>query len=1102
MIQKRIPRSLRSILTAMTLLLTLGVPGAVLSSPAEECAPSQAAMGVPLKIEFFADESDVLAGSTTEIQIVVRAGAPLERVQIRTMARGKADLVSSADFDLDSLGAGETFTFTVPVNYKATGESGILVEAFAILSGAGISFSESSELGILLRDDRAFIGVEDMINLRRRALDYDIAAGQVTEEQATVRRRELGTADTVPTPLSLPEAAPLSPRHASLRVDAVPVEEWESEVEDAGATEAVSATNITVSGTVRYTDENGVLHPVFGYDVQIRDDDFIGSDLLAHEITGTDGTYSATFDSGDPGGPDIFVRFQPENTLIEVRQLGGGGYENNTPVQDDVASNSNLVVNITFAATGSGPVGSVLSGMTWIAVYTRDDLNSGVGLGQIPVEFPGATNAAFYNGSLINMRPNDRFDWDVMHHEYGHYVMDSFNFENNPGGAHNLGQCLAVTRPSKSEGLRLAFGEAWPTFFGTSGQRELGIGATQAPRVGNVLYEDTVNGFGGFSYSLEGNSNDLGANADTIGLGEDNEVAVQRGFWDLYDAASDSRDAPGVSNGDLAMANVLRGTNVTTMSAAWALVRSSGLIPDNESDLEAGAITTDHGIGPQPASPTSGTIVNQGTANFSWSRAVGCSTTFDGDSFDLVFFNANTFAQILTIAGLGSPSYSLTPGEFATVRSGGHDVLWAVEGRNTGSPATGPYLGDNIDIIVNTPPEADAGTDIIAECTSPTTTPVKLDGTGSSDADGDPLTYSWTAPGVTFDDATLSQPTGGFTKTTTTATLEVSDGFQTDTDTVDVTVRDTTPPVITCPQDIIVECTESGGTPSTDPQLDPFFAGVSATDVCDTNPVITDDRPAFFNVNTTTAVEFTATDADGNAVTCEANVTVLDTTPPEIEVTNDPDRLWPPNHRMVDIAATVTVTDICDPNPTFRLISITSNEPDNGIGDGDTENDIQGADFGTADVNFQLRAERTGGGDGRVYTITYEAMDMSGNTAISESTVVVPHDMSEPLILAVEEQFGTVLHWPPVLGAFTYNVIRGSVANITETADSLDLGPVVCLKAHSVTPNTFGSFSGDQQVPAMGEAFFYLSEFNNGTYTSYGTESAAKPRLPATGACE
>jgi hypothetical protein len=75
----------------------------------------------------------------------------------------------------------------------------------------------------------------------------------------------------------------------------------------------------------------------------------------------------------------------------------------------------------------------------------------------------------------------------------------------------------------------------------------------------------------------------------------------------------------------------------------------------------------------------------------------------------------------------------------------------------------------------------------------------------------------------------------------------------------------------------------------------------------------------------------------------------------------------------------VTVTDICDPMPTFVLTSITSDEPDNGLGDGDTADDIQGDALGTADVEFQLRSERAGGQDGRKYTIIYTAMDMSGN---------------------------------------------------------------------------------------------------------------------------
>jgi hypothetical protein len=86
------------------------------------------------------------------------------------------------------------------------------------------------------------------------------------------------------------------------------------------------------------------------------------------------------------------------------------------------------------------------------------------------------------------------------------------------------------------------------------------------------------------------------------------------------------------------------------------------------------------------------------------------------------------------------------------------------------------------------------------------------------------------------------------------------------------------------------------------------------------------------------------------------------------------------------------VDDICDPHPTFVLTSITSNEPDNGLGDGDTPGDIQGADFGTADTSFKLRAERSGNLTGRVYTIVYTASDKSGNTSTATVRVLVPHN--------------------------------------------------------------------------------------------------------------
>ncbi|RPI83476.1 MAG: ExeM/NucH family extracellular endonuclease, partial [Chloroflexi bacterium] len=67
---------------------------------------------------------------------------------------------------------------------------------------------------------------------------------------------------------------------------------------------------------------------------------------------------------------------------------------------------------------------------------------------------------------------------------------------------------------------------------------------------------------------------------------------------------------------------------------------------------------------------------------------------------------------------------------------------------------------------------------------------------------------------------------------------------------------------------------------------------------------------------------------------------VCDEIAPTLEVTVSPDVLWPANHKYVKVEATVTTADNFDPNPTVTLVSVTSNEPDNGEDDGDTVNDI------------------------------------------------------------------------------------------------------------------------------------------------------------------
>jgi hypothetical protein len=138
-------------------------------------------------------------------------------------------------------------------------------------------------------------------------------------------------------------------------------------------------------------------------------------------------------------------------------------------------------------------------------------------------------------------------------------------------------------------------------------------------------------------------------------------------------------------------------------------------------------------------------------------------------------------------------------------------------------------------------------------------------------------------------------------------------------------------------------------------------------------------------------VTLTVTDAAGATSTDDVTITVIDTVPPVVSLHMDPDHLWPPNHKMKTVHAILDIED-CDPLTTVELVSVTSNEPDNGLGDGDTAHDIAGADLGTDDRSVQVRAERSGTGSGRVYTFVYRVTDSSGNATEASATVAVPHD--------------------------------------------------------------------------------------------------------------
>jgi hypothetical protein len=194
---------------------------------------------------------------------------------------------------------------------------------------------------------------------------------------------------------------------------------------------------------------------------------------------------------------------------------------------------------------------------------------------------------------------------------------------------------------------------------------------------------------------------------------------------------------------------------------------------------------------------------------------------------------------------------------------------------------------------------------------------------------------------------------------------------------------DTTPPSITCPLPLTVQCIGPSGTPAT-------FSPIASDESGPPTTSCTPPSGSTFALGTT-AVSCTATDRAGNSRSCSTTVTVVDTTAPAItSVSARPKSLWPLNHKMVPVTVAVTATDICDPAAADRckIISVSSNEPVNGPGDGNTSPDWQI----TGNLTVNLRAERSGPGDGRVYTLTIECTDASGNRSRTTATVTVAHD--------------------------------------------------------------------------------------------------------------
>ncbi len=386
------------------------------------------------------------------------------------------------------------------------------------------------------------------------------------------------------------------------------------------------------------------------------------------------------------------------------------------------------------------------------------------------------------------------------------------------------------------------------------------------------------------------------------------------------------------------------------------------------------------------STPASGTFFNVGTTTVTVTTSSGASCEFT------VTVNEHTppvvVAPAPTSANANANCQAFVPDYLSNLSASDNctEDDFLLKSQN---PAAGTPVGRGVtNVSISVSDSSNNTTTVNTTFTVNDVTPPVLTVNGPN-----PMTVechtSFTDPGATATDncgATVTSTNNVNVNVPGTYTVNYSatDGPNTVTATRTVIVVDTTAPVITLngSNPMTVECHTS----FTDP-------GATANDSCQGSVPVTASGTVNVNVPGTYTRTYTATDSAGNTATRTRTVNVVDTTAPTITLTGATIELWPPNHKYQTVNLTQLVasaSDGCDAGVDISdvvISKVTSDELENSGGDGNTLNDIV---IAANCKSVQLRAERDGGGDGRVYTITFRVRDAAGNVTTKTAKVKVP----------------------------------------------------------------------------------------------------------------
>ncbi len=324
----------------------------------------------------------------------------------------------------------------------------------------------------------------------------------------------------------------------------------ESSVAPGGTPEGT--VTLTVFGQFAYLDANGRAHPIRLAKVKVFDVDPGGVEVLMGEgSTGVDGRYSIRARGGDPdSGPDVRVRVYTAIKNDWIATLGANRvstYSMATPTYMNRAAGA-LQINLTTGRPVRGSAAdnsaarafSVLDAILQIGVESYALRNNRLPP-RVFVTYPDTGTAYRRSETRIRVGRQDALDWDVIWHEYGHFMADkgaASRFDTSPGGPHFGGSTIAAN--GKGPGVRLAWSEGFATWFAIRTQLEptqrlLALPNLPNPPFRDRRYQDTEDSTINDDLETYGNGP---INGGSQGYASEDSICAM--LWDLTDGEQDT----------------------------------------------------------------------------------------------------------------------------------------------------------------------------------------------------------------------------------------------------------------------------------------------------------------------------------------------------------------------------------------------------------------------------------------------------------------------------------------------------------------------------------------------------------------------------------